>query len=734
MNKARLLFTAFATTSFSVSAWAQTAPVGEASTELEEVVVTAEKRTENVQKTAIAISVISGDDAKQKSQNALEDMMRQVPGLVTGGQATGANVYVRGVGSNAQSSIGDPGVAINVDGVYKSANQTALSSQFDLSRVEVLRGPQGTLYGRNTLGGTINVLSNDPTNAWEAGARVQLGNYHLWRIDGMVNAPVTDSFALRIVGNKEKRDGFLTNGGNSLDDWSTRVKAQWTINEDLRLLATWDHSEVFSSVQNSVPGRDVADNFRVITNDFYNPDNAWQTTYPASINRTNNNSYKLQLDAGLGFAQLTVLPSYAKLNTFGRSALVFPSAVNPDRRDDPQIGSEVQKTVEARLASLEGSVIKWVGGIYALDTDFKDNIQVLRTVSPGSYTQQVFKRPVDSRAVFGQLTYPLTDAFRLTGGMRYNVDTKENEYRIIRMANPASTPPIAAYDSGIISYSGKFKSTTYKAGVEYDVAERSMLYLQVASGYKAGGISNSIPPLGYDPERLTAYEIGSKNRFLGNRLQLNLEGYYYHYNNYQYQVANAISTQCVGGLCSSFTNFLVFNARGTSTNSGVEAEAQYKLTENDEFSLSAAYMHTEIGTAFLPDNCVDTNNDGIAETCSPGGEITGSRMANSPEWAGGITYRHKIPLAGGASIAFGPDVKYSSSYYTTPELQLPNALQRSFTRLDFYAGFNSADGRLAVNVYGKNLTNAIVYSWQLPLGRGFINDPRTYGLSAEIKF
>ena len=245
--------TALACLAIASSAVAQTAAPAPADAALEEVVVTAQRREENVQRTAIAITAISGQDIVKRGDTSLDAVLAATPSVQIQGNSSGAQVYVRGIGSNNDPVYGNPAVNLNIDGVYQQQPAAVTGGMYDIARVEVLRGPQGTLYGRNATGGSINVITNDPSDGFAGSGSIQLGNYSQKRVEGMVNAPVTDTLAVRVAFTSERRDGYLSNGDSDADSIAARLKILYKPSDDLRLLVGASYIDEKGSPQGSVP-------------------------------------------------------------------------------------------------------------------------------------------------------------------------------------------------------------------------------------------------------------------------------------------------------------------------------------------------------------------------------------------------------------------------------------------------------------------------------------------------
>lgn len=700
------------------AASAQTAPPAAPDKgKVQEVVVTAERRAAPLQKTAISMTAVSGDEIRDKGQSDLGSVLSDTPAVQVQASPQGGQVFIRGVGANGDSNWVDPAVSINLDGVYSGRAERVFSSMFDVSRVEVLRGPQGTLYGRNATGGSVNVLTNNPGNRFEGGIETQFGNYDLRHVDGYVNVPVNDMFALRVALMREKRDGYFSNNGRESDLTAGRVKALFKPTKNLSLLATYDSFESQGNGMTTVPrpfaGGPPFFNWRT---DYSDP---WEVDplHPADTQRTRFKTASLQVDWDLGFGLLTVLPAKTTSKRYVETSLIAGIAAPGSALPLPaSTWEEDQRTFEVRLASPASSPVKWVVGAYTYSSD---NTQ---TGSPPSFPPPTFEAydtqvPADSKALFGQATFPLSDTLRATAGLRYTKDDKTYHYGV--RSTSAST--VVGYDSGLIDVSDSYSNLSYKLGLEFDVAPQSMLYAQVASGYKAGGFSTTAtPPLAYEPEKLIALELGSKNRFLDNRLQLNGELYFYRYKNYQVQYADfAAPSPVPGDTATAFQQYVV-NA-GAGRNSGFEIESRYRVLADTELRAALTYTKARYG---------DFSNPALSY-------LNGTKVASTPEWTATLGVEQTWAIGDGTLTA-GGQVKFSDGYRVTLEAGLPggdgNNYQDSFHKTDLHLNYAPGSDRWSVALWVRNLENKAQSTQILPFGRVQITDPRTMGVNLSFKF
>lgn len=703
------------------SALAQ-APTGAASTEageelkedkakevkLHEVTVTAERRKESAQRTSISLTAVSGEEARDRGQTTLQQVIGDTPALAIQQTPQGGQVYIRGVGSSGDSNWVDPAVGLMLDGVYSGRAEAVLGSLYDVARIEVLRGPQGTLYGRNSTGGTINVIANEPEKTFGAGVNTQLGNYNLKHVDGMVNVPLGESFAARVAAVREKRDGYFSNNGYASDLAGARLKLRATPTKALTLGLTLDHYRQKGNGATTVPRAiDNPPPFATWPTYPSQISDPWQVDdlHPADIQDIKFDTVSGHLDYNFGVASLTVIPAHVESKRRVSSDLVAGTALSPTL--GTSLWTEKQNSVEVRLTSPAASSFKWVVGTYYFESE---NNQVGQLGSPLSYDVYGQRVPLTSKAVFGQTALPVASGLRLIVGARYTEDKKTQHFGIRSKAG--------SFDSGLQQVAIDDSAVTWKVGTEYDLAPSSMVYASLSTGYKAGGFSTSaVPPRIYEAEHLRALEIGTKNRFFENTLQFNAAAFLYRYKNHQVQFP-AFEPSPNPEDPSSTTQFALYvtNAE-TATNTGAEAEVRWLMTPDGQVKASIAYLDANYGEFAGPSLAY----------------LSGSRMANTARWSGTLGYEHNFDLWGGTLTA-GAQMRLSDGYWVTPDKTMGHAWQSGYTQTDLNAIWRSGDDKWSIGAWLRNLENKDVKTYVLPLGRVFIGAPRTFGLNASYRF
>lgn len=751
---------------------------------LEEVVVTAQRRAENLQKAAVAIAVFDAGELARAGVTEPENLNRLAPGLAVGVGAASTQLYLRGVGSYGSTAFADPAVQFTVDGVAYGRVTAMGGNFFDLERVEVLKGPQGTLYGRNATGGALNLVSHKPQREFGAGVGLDVGNYDLRRLSGHLNVPLGEAWAMRVAGQLVERDGYQTDGTNDEDSKAGRLHLLYAPRDGLSLLVSASRVELDGAGFGQVPFR---------ASGYYDNSNPWTgpafaspaalqaqatanrqppTLYTNGVANAGGHtdivvtSYGAQLDVGAGAAgTLTVIAN--RLETDNDTKSYAPGFLYWS------VDEAEQTTLEARLAGGAGR-LQWVGGAFWYDERQSFDYWVDQGFLFNQTGVAVDRNDNETWAVFGELKYSLTDRARLIGGVRYTDETKElggltwNRQgapcaligaTVTTIADVARYIPWAATNDNGVAYpfpycrdtstgSRSWTDTSWRAGVEYDATPDSMLYASVSRGFKAGGFfaggDNFVVGNSYEPETLTAYALGSKNLFADGRVRLNVEAFYWDYEDHQesYLAPTNPPVPAFGFITINVPQAEIY---------GLDVELEWRATVADRVGLRLQYLHAE-----YTDFAYRTSRPGEFVTGAPGSQppqtvcpysfvsiglyrvdCSGQEMPRSPDLSLQADYSHTFALASGAAIVPGIAVQYAADFWTAVDY---NPLQRqdAFVMWDASLAWESADGRWTAAAYGRNLGNEDVWqnSFLHPSGVVFnaLRPPRTYGARIEYRF
>lgn len=685
----------------------------------EEIVVTAQRREGTVQDTPLAIAVLSGEQMASAQINDPTKLTNVTTGvqLATVGQQLA--LFVRGAGAPVANVRADPAAAYSIDGVAIARPVSVNGSYYDLARVEVVKGPQGILYGRNSTVGAINIITNRPRFDFEGMAEVEVGNYDLFRGEAMVNVPLSNTFAVRASGQITKRDGYLTNGYNDANNYAARLRALYEPSSDMSLLLTAsyyrDKGNGSGDISLNGPGGTYSTRNPWFVKE--GPVNFFDQVPTDGEQDLESLILSADFEVDLQFATLTVIPAY--LDTRYR-ALVYTGGF--EQRID---NSDVQKSVEVRLASPGTDTISWiVGGLYLDDrqfgfTDIGSRPGILQR-------EQTDDLSLKSYAAFGQVTANLSDQFRITGGARYSNDTK-NLDGFVQILNLNQVP---IPGQPVLPSIGRrnFEDVSFRVGVEYDVTPDNLLYASVATGYKAGGFNVGLPPVkpgdlpnSFDPENMTAYTIGSKNSFAGNRIRLNLEAWYWDYRDVQ---------QVQFGFVNPIPAFALVTYNAAKQESyGVEVDGSVRFGAGGLLTGNVTYTHSTWKQFALPGFVFGPFN-------IPASDLSGEDTPFAPKWAVNLAYTHDVPLGNGGTLTPGVRTRIRSAQTLNTTGIIGSRVDGTMTT-DVWLTYRSPSSAVELQLYANNLEDEPVFSFSgvTPAGHwGRPGTPFTYGARARFKF
>ncbi len=712
---------------------------------LQEVVITAEKRTENVQKAAIAVDVLRPQDLRKAGVTnvlQLQDVLPAVK-IVT---AAVNNFSIRGLGTAVNTSQADSAVALSVDGIYLSHPNGLSPVMYDMARVEVVLGPQGTLYGRNSNAGVINFITNDPVFKYGGHAQVGFGNYGAVTSDSAINIPLSDVLAVRIAEGSERHNAYDSDGQNSKDAVGGRMKILYKPNSDFDALLSVDaihslwHWDPYDGV--CPPG-----SFNVACGAGRKPNWSGFSPGPITADHTQNDGFgtSLKLEDNLGWANLISLTGYRTYNYLSTNQPQTENGMLSQTFNVYEADRFV--TQEVRLSSEAGSKITWVGGVYYSHEDQRNatRFDYYQGNFVGANIFQNFPITIESQseAVFGDVTVPvpLIDGLRLRAGVRYTHETKDangfNESGTLSTRVVDSSTPTQGSES--------IWRATWKAGVDYDVTPNNLLYFTASTGFKSGGLNN-VPAaadsiLHYAPEFITAEEIGSKNRFFDNRLQLNLAAFNYSYRNYQTFVfwrpdaGLGAPSSIAGGTFFPFVNSQKATFRGG------ELDANWRITPYDKLGLSFNYLDDVYNVFNL-----------VLPYSPPPQSLSNTQVPQAPRTTFTPQFEHDFSFTNGDALAFNVESQIVSSQIAQGSYtdNVYSATPRSYTyrqpayhKTDVSLTYTTAESGWTFNAYIRNIENVAVINRvsdgypqmnSYPYLNYALDDPRTFGFTVRKDF
>jgi iron complex outermembrane receptor protein len=715
-----------------------------------EIIVTAERREESLQDSSLALQVLTADELERSNLTQITDLNTLVPGLQIGTGGNSPQIYIRGVGDFAASALSNPAVAVNVDGVYVARPQAMNSQFYDLARVEVLKGPQGTLYGRNASGGAINLITNRPSlNGAEGYIGLTYGNYDNKQLEAAVNLPLGQMVAARLAVTAVDRDGYLSDGTDDDERVAGRLRVLWEPSATVSLMLNADYAKEDGSGPGYVmlPTPAGVDEWTSASSPEANAVLAAQPPIGFLLPPVADDSYRdnefwnlsAELNADLGFATLTVLPAYRHARLSERN---YPAGL---RYTIPESVSK-QVSVEARLGNSSGA-LDWVVGGYFFDERQDTEQQVYQGMFQDSI---VFAFPkIRSYAAFGQATFSVTDAFRLIGGLRYTFErtklTGELYTNVPAIPVPPEDLPVL-----LIEFGGResFDALNWRAGAEFDLTPDSMLFATASTGFKAGGFNQTVAPDDtYEPEKITAFEAGMRNSLLDGRLILNLEAFYWELNDGQ--IAH-VKFDPLGNI-----NLVTDNA-GKAEIMGANIELQAAITDNDTLRFFAEYNDAEY-TDFSFETAYSIFGTPLFNPLSTGCEVSdpfpgstfgteaatidcsGFQMPRAPKWSGAATYAHTFDLGENGTVVLDGTMQFASSRWLGFDYVEPERVG-GYATFDANLTYRAPDDRWSVAAFMRNIgeeavyTGAGVHAFAPPLTYATIAPPRTYGVRLRYNF
>jgi iron complex outermembrane receptor protein len=671
---------------------ASTAPG--ASGGLEEVVVTAERTEEDVQKTPINIQVVSGETIREQGLQNMEDVLSGLPGVTVQGQVRGFDPSIRGLGTDLPPGSAQGQVATEIDGVYDIRAEAGRVGFYDLDHVETLAGPQGTLYGVNADGGVVNIINNPVLGKYQASGGLTIGNYNLVQGNAMLNMPITDNSSIRFAAASINRDGYLTNTGSDDNIASGgRVKYLWQPSDNFSLLAGVEvaklggigsgsvnsyvngncQNPVVNGVQYSSCWTDGSGNLTEAQgNDTYQWDRYHSTKYWTAL------KWNLQ-----GFS-VSFTPSYKSDYDIQNSCGMGQCQLQGD-----PIKLE-QNSEELRFASLPGPALQWAAGLY--HWGYLEEEAGMGPPPQGLIPTTYYQT---SNGVFGQATYSVNDQTRLIGGVRETRDWK--------LETDVGKP-------------GNWSHFDYRAGVEYDVTPQAMAYATVASGYRPGGFNGDGTT--FQTEQVRDIEAGIKSRFWNNRMQVNGDVYWYDIQNYQ--LLDFYFPSCFGAGPPDTYNL---GARMY----GADLSVQALMTEQDTIKVAVSWVDDNFTSSQIisyngPTSCQGGNGPEVSSYT-----INASPLPRSPKLSGNLSYTHSFGLPNGASIDATPSVYLTEAYFVNP-VENPYGNQPGYGTENFTLTYKAGDGKWTLALWGRNLSDEAVKNSLNPM---ILNAPRTWGATIQ---
>jgi iron complex outermembrane recepter protein len=680
---------------------------------LDEIVVTAQKRDERISDAPLAVAAIGGEDIARQRILSATDLSGLAPGVFVGSQNGMARINIRGVGLAIQSNGADSSSTFNIDGVVVSRPSAQLGAFFDLERVEVLRGPQGTLYGRNATGGSVNIITRQPSDQMGGYLNAGYGNFNQIELSGAVTGPVSSDghLSARLAAQYVKRDGFgrnrfLNQDINNEDRISMRGSIAFKRDERFAAVLTLDYSREDDGNHAAVsfgplPGftlAGVAFGFQTLKDPYDIVSNV-----PALNRRSNfGATASLSFEASdlVTLTSITGYRDFRRRNVLDSDLTTMPLAEIGYIEESQQFSEELQGQYQSdKLNGIMGLYYfhEKLFGVVAVP-NFGNLLGV-----PGLQIDYRGNTKTDAYALFTQWTYSLADKVRATAGLRYSYEKRTNVGTFTNLSAPI------AFSEG-----ASFSSLTPKFGIDYKPSTDSLIYASITRGFKSGAFVNGSIDPAVRPETVWAYEIGAKATLDERRLRF---GASFYWNDYQ-----DLQLLQIVGFRAVLRNAAEARIRGA------ELTAEFAPVTGLRLDLNAAYTDARY-----------RNFQSVNEVTGALDDLSGNRLQNAPKWSlsGGITYEASVgPGKATANLNFG----HRSRVFFDEFNRVPLS-QKSNTKLNASLDYVLDDTGFTIGIWGRNLTNQAIASNAI-LNSGFIGfpiygyyePPRTYGVRAGYAF
>lgn len=689
-----------------------------------EIVVTAQKRSESAQKVPLAITAVGGDALQSRQVTSFESLAPSLPSVNFGKQVGFARIAIRGLGLDATVGGQEGRVAYHADGIYISRPSAQLSTFFDINRIEVVRGPQGTLYGRNATAGAINVITNDPQETSGGYVKGTVGNYSLFQEEGAITGKVADGVSARFAFTKTDRGGYgrnLTLNQDIDNEHSLGLRGKIKIEPStaVKLVLSADYSYendaafAIHYIGQGNPGAAP----RIV---------ALGGTVPADPRDTFANvpQHDERRNWGLG-ANLTI--DLGRVNLTSVTGYRNSSADVRGDHDGTQVDLSTIRTYEranqfSEELRLDGQAgrLKWLAGGYY----FHENIYAESDFSPvlafsGAFMSKGLhfngNLKTDAAAAFGQLDYELVDGLTFSAGVRYSHETKYIDQRGASELGVPDAPGLAPVYTSFQNTSASFNSATPRFNLSWQANNDLLFYVTYSKGFKSGGFNLAGFAPAVQPEKLTDYEGGFKATLAGGAIRLNGSIFQYDYKDLQVQrILNAAA--------------VLVNAANARVR-GIEGEFTLKPFAGFELSGNASYLDAKF-TSFQSEDSARPSLGLI--------NLAGNRLPQAPKYTANLATQYTLPIDKG-EIRLRGELAYTSqiffSFYNRPEVS-----QDGYTKYNSSLSYEGDNG-LTASLWIKNITDKRTYSsTQVSSGfqgfpiQGTYDPPRTFGVSLGYRF
>ena len=699
--------------------------------ELEQVIVTSQKRTESLQEVPAAVTAITSAAIQEGGVTGIADIAAKAPGFNFSQFNIGEpQLYLRGIGSSNDSAAADAPVAVFLDDVYIGRAGGASFDLYDIERVEVLRGPQGTLFGKNVVGGALSVITTRPSRDFEAKVGASFGNLNLRTFKGYVTGPLTDNLAGKVSLMTRTRDGYASNAitgekYQDQDNMSGRAQTLFTPRNDLQILLGIDASHDTDNGNCRVAGNLGKDTRSLAVRTLLQ--NTWDK-YTGGDKRkcfTDQNTYEerhiygslLKVDwdvaSDMSFTSVTGwrASNYTWADDLGGAKFGTVPFSLLDRADE----KADQVSQELRLSGGDEGKLDWVTGAFFMRERVNRNERFIGAFVPASTRDGdvAFAQSVTtlSDAVFGHVKWRFIEDWSLSLGGRYSYDKKGVYQGGFNYETNGTAPGIPMQSPYSVTASKSWSEFTPSASLDYQVSDNGFIYATISKGYKSGAYpsqasAGSTATVPLDPETVWNYELGAKTEWLDNRLRVNVATFYMKYSDLQ--------------IFALSPTLLLVASNGNATSKGMDVEVQAALTDNLYLSGSYSYLRTEY-TKYL----------------EAGVDRSGNLLARAPRNSYSLDLNYDQTLGSLGKLGFGGGYDWKGAFYFDPSND-PVVEERAHGLLGAHVAYTAPGDKLTVTLWGKNLQDTLYRVHAIRSSTAGSTDvfgePRTYGATVEYKY
>ncbi len=710
---------------------------------LEEIVVTAQKREQSLQDVPIAVQALSADLLEQNTITSISDIGNISPGLSIGNSIQdGAEIAIRGIGTAVLGLGFDQSVPLYLDGVYLGRGFDLIGDLMDVQQIEVLKGPQGTLFGRNAAAGAVNVITEIPGDEFGGSLRVGIGEKDLRNLQATLNHPLNDKLFLRINAAQRTRDGWQQNldGGDPMyeqDHQSARAKLLWQVSDDLEVLLTADYSKfddlqggyIIDKASAGIPTYDIEDKAAPSSTRLLDG----SVVDPKVEREAKGFSAKVSWD----MREELTLTSISSFRTFDMDMFVGNGSITPtviDLSPGPiipfsnfpvlvdQFNMDIDEYSQEFRLNGQSDIMDWFVGLNYFKSQAEQTepmalpaLAIVASPSPlqGTYydDSQGSKIDTESWAIFGDAIWHVTDKLNISFGLRYSYDEKEVSYFNTpqRLSVLFATVP-DDFLNGITKDDADWDDVSGRIVLDYQLTEDIMIFTGITQGYKSGGFGttvgtakassgNAFNP--FDKETTTSFESGFKSSLMDNRIRLNVSAFYTKFDDYQLQIADLQVPATALDLSAP-----------EALSHGVDIEFSFAATEQLTLGLNSGYLETEYSED------VKDNSGAVAIP-------EGQDLLRAPRWTTSATLDYVFPITHAGEVRFNTTFTYRTSQRltnsTTESLNSATILATGgdpgieITENDLESGaygllnarlsYRTTDERWEVAAWGTNLTD-----------------------------